>query len=252
MCIAILKPEGKILSKDTLRTCFDNNLDGCGFMFAKDSELIMEKGFFKFNEFWNAYNSNMRKYREPISIVHFRIATHGPINKFNCHPFLIDKKVGFAHNGMINFTNPHLKKSDTAVFNNEVLKTLPEGFLFNDGIFTLIEESIGSSKLIFLNSDGRYRIANKDLGTEKDGIWFSNGSYCEYESFPGNSLTSVSVLSKSPYGNFYSGYAKKKFGYSYTYNHCEECGCYLTTRKEKSRGTCPPCAKLYDGSKRDS
>jgi hypothetical protein len=43
MCIAILKPEGEILTKDTLKTCFNNNQDGSGFMFAKDGELIMER-----------------------------------------------------------------------------------------------------------------------------------------------------------------------------------------------------------------
>jgi len=248
MCIAILKPEGEILTKDTLRTCFNNNQDGSGFMFAKDGELIMEKGFFQFNEFWNAYRTSMIKYRDPISIVHFRIATHGPINKFNCHPFLIDKKVGFAHNGMINFTSPHLKKSDTMIFNNEVLKSLPEGFIFNDGIFTLIEESIGSSKLIFLNSDGRYRIANEDLGTTENGIWFSNHTYCETK------VTSINVVSKSPYAQYYSAYGHDKLN---SYNHvihynCKDCQCYLETRKEQRKGFCSPCTKMYKQPKRDS
>ena len=45
MCIAIYKPKGNTISKDTLKNCFDNNPDGSGFMYAQNDKLVVKKGY---------------------------------------------------------------------------------------------------------------------------------------------------------------------------------------------------------------
>ena len=106
----------------------------------------------------------MKKFNNPITIIHFRITTHGLTNRTNCHPFLIDDSIGFAHNGIIDFVSDHKKKSDTIMFKREILQQLPDNFIDNDIIIRLIEESIGNSKLVFLNRKGEFRIANEHKG----------------------------------------------------------------------------------------
>ena len=43
MCIAILKPKNKILSKELLKTCRDNNKDGCGFAYCDKGTVFINK-----------------------------------------------------------------------------------------------------------------------------------------------------------------------------------------------------------------
>ena len=42
MCIAIYKPEGKIIPYNTLKECYDANPDGAGFMYAEDKVLHIQ------------------------------------------------------------------------------------------------------------------------------------------------------------------------------------------------------------------
>ena len=177
MCIIATKPQETNIPKEVLRVCFDNNSDGCGFMFSNNGMLHLRKGFFNFDKFWNAYSEAMINYNNPTTIIHFRITTHGATDYSNCHPFLINKEIGFAHNGVISFVDDDKQKSDTSMFNDTILKNLPKNWINNSSIFRLIEESIGSSKLAFLTNDGDYLIANEELGHWKDGIWYSNDSF---------------------------------------------------------------------------
>ena len=61
MCIAIYKPENVEIPKETLETCFENNPDGAGYMFAEDKKLHVRKGFFDMDKFWNSYKRNKNK-----------------------------------------------------------------------------------------------------------------------------------------------------------------------------------------------
>ena len=118
MCIAIYKPKDVTISKAALQRCFVANPDGAGFMFAEDNQLHTYKGYFSFKNFYKAY----QKHETKQALVHFRIKTHGKTNKQNCHPFLVNDRLGFIHNGIINgYGNDRL--SDTIQFNNAILKT---------------------------------------------------------------------------------------------------------------------------------
>jgi hypothetical protein len=145
-------------------------------MYVKDGNLLVEKGFFTFDAFYEAY----KPVEDCQAIVHFRIKTHGPIDLTNCHPFNINETFGFAHNGIISGFGD-AKVSDTIVFNEEVLQPLVKKYgtdvMFEPAIKLLIEAKIGYSKLIFLDNEGSWDIFNEHKGVWDHGIWYSNTSY---------------------------------------------------------------------------
>jgi len=176
MCIAIYKPADVIINKETLAQCFKANPDGAGFMFTENKELHMQKGFFTFDEFWNAYEPH----KEKQAAIHFRIKTHGKIDTNNCHPFMINKGLGFIHNGVITGFGEG-DKSDTNHFNDEIIKPLVHKYgnaiLTNPSIKFLIESKIGYSKFVILDRHGNYSLFNESKGLWDGEVWFSNTSY---------------------------------------------------------------------------
>ena len=179
MCIAIYKPEGKILSQATLTECYDSNPDGAGFMYAENKKLHIEKGFFSFQSFYDAF----KKHENKQTVLHFRIKTHGKIDTTNCHPFAVNNAIGFVHNGIISGFGD-ANHSDTIGFNQSILQPLVSKWgnlaLFQDPIINLIEGRIGYSKLVFLDRHGNHKIMNEHKGEWDDGIWYSNNSYKPY------------------------------------------------------------------------
>lgn len=176
MCIAIYKDKDLTISKETLQQCFKSNPDGAGFMYAQDKELHIQKGFFTFDEFYDAYQQHEKK----RAVIHFRIKTHGKIDKANCHPFHIHKGLGFVHNGIISgFGNQEV--SDTREFSEGILKPLVSKWgnlaIFQPAIKSLVENRIGYSKLIFLDRHGNAEIFNEQKGVWDQGVWYSNSSY---------------------------------------------------------------------------
>lgn len=179
MCIAIYKPEGKVLSQATLKECYDNNPDGAGFMYAEGKKLHIEKGFFSYKTFYDAF----KKHENKQAVIHFRIKTHGKIDTANCHPFAVNNSVGFVHNGVISGYGDS-DFSDTVRFNEAILRPLVNKWgnlaLFQDPIIELIEGRIGYSKLVFLDRHGNHKIMNEAKGVWDDGVWYSNTSYKPY------------------------------------------------------------------------
>lgn len=181
MCIAIYKPKNNIISKETLAQCFKANSDGAGFMYVKDKQLHIEKGFFTFDEFYEAY----QPHEEKQCLIHFRIKTHGPVAAENCHPFEVNKSLGFIHNGIISGFGS-VDHSDTRDFNAKILQPLVAKWgnlsLFQPAIKSLIEARIGYSKLAFLDRHGNHHIFNEDKGVWENGVWYSNSSFRPYVS----------------------------------------------------------------------
>jgi hypothetical protein len=179
MCIAIYKPEGKLLSLATLKECYTSNPDGAGFMYAQDKKLHIEKGFFSFQSFYDAF----KKHEHKQAVIHFRIKTHGKIDTANCHPFAVNNSIGFVHNGVISGLGDS-DFSDTVRFNETILRPLVNKWgnlaLFQDPIVDLLESRIGYSKLVFLDRHGNHKIMNESKGVWDDGVWFSNTSYKPY------------------------------------------------------------------------
>jgi len=115
-------------------------------------------------------------------IIHFRITTHGGTRVENNHPFKVDKDTVFVHNGIINsvvkFAVGH--ESDTRSFNRNILRNLPKGWKSNNAVKFMIEDFIGTSKLIMLHTDYSVDIYNQNMGTWEDGVWYSNTTFRRY------------------------------------------------------------------------
>lgn len=176
MCIISAKPENLILNTDVIYNMWHNNSDGAGFMYAENNKLFVQKGYMTFEEFLAAYEPH----KDRSMVLHFRIRTHGLTDATMTHPFVVDKDLAFAHNGIISGLGDQTH-SDTWYFNEDIIKKLRarySNFLSDDVICNLISSRIGASKLVFMDNTGKITIINENLGEKSsDGIWFSNGSW---------------------------------------------------------------------------
>lgn len=179
MCIAILAPPGKQLSYEHAKTSIASNLDGIGYAFNVDGVVVLRKAFFSLGSFWKNYWLDSRRFKSSTFMIHFRTATSGSKDVVNTHPFRINPNLVFSHNGIINLTHSDKTKSDTYALMT-ILKDLPSDFYMNKNILTLLSLSIGWSKLVFLDGQGKWSFVNEDRGFWDNGIWYSNGNYKSY------------------------------------------------------------------------
>ena len=189
MCIIVYKPTGQVCpSWKTLKTCFNNNPDGCGFMYAENGEVHIHKGFMSWRGFKTAFKPYKNRTDLPITL-HFRITTNGATLPQNCHPFPLSSKigelreldldcnVGIAHNGIISMTSYANKISDTMEFIRKYagcIITSPTWY-YNANAGKLLGEII-KSKMLVLSGDGHGEIVGDGWDYE-DGIWYSNSTY---------------------------------------------------------------------------
>ena len=180
MCIAILNVKGT-LKTESIKNSWDNNNEGGGMLWREQGKLQMFKTY-DYKEFLNKYlalrdNKNISKI-----VLHFRIATSGHDKYVNLHPFLVNDNLGFVHNGVI-YGIGDKERSDTFHFNT-MLQGLPKDFLSNNTIVKFIENYIGYSKLVFLDSKNNHFIVNENLGHyDSIGNWYSNDSYKQNNDF---------------------------------------------------------------------
>jgi len=199
MCWIAVIPGGMEVKEEYFRKAFSNNLDGAGHCYVRDGEIVTEKGFFKFEDWYESYNEVSK---DIIRVVHFRASTGGKKDDENCHPFLVNRYIAFAHNGVFNEIQQSAEHSDTWHFNEEILKPFFNGGykkIYSSGMQFMLKEAIGSgNKLVFLTIEGKAVIINAKAGFWRDGenvtevegkgIWFSNtmhtyqryrqGGYC--------------------------------------------------------------------------
>lgn len=194
MCVICVKPAGaNFPSKNQFKTMYRRNPDGAGFMFLRAGADAVEirKGFMSYSAFRNALSAEKLSAADTV-IFHFRIATHGGINRGMCQPFPLSNKksaltatsyktaAGVAHNGIISMCNDARKLSDTALFIAQYMTRLcpenkPDKRRFDDITLNIIEACIGS-KMAILTSSGDVHILGRGWVTEGDLI-FSNDSY---------------------------------------------------------------------------
>ena len=183
MCIAIIKPSGvKAPSKKILKECWNNNPNGAGFCYNNGKQVVIHKGFMSFKEFYNAYRK--LDYTDKDLIIHFRIATHGGVNKECTHPFKISTdinelkkldttcKSAFIHNGIISGYGSYKDNgtSDTMEYVTKIIANIPQ-------MSATLLDNLAKEK----NSRFAILYKNKFLfgGTwlEDNGIYYSNSSY---------------------------------------------------------------------------
>ena len=186
MCIAILDLNG--VSEENLYNSFQNNPDGVEFLYNRNGVLRATKLFgAKFEAVMQNYERIKKEAKDSPVAIHFRIATHGTVDKSNCHPFFVQpQKIGLVHNGILPLRDPKNKKSDTALF-AEYLRKFPDPFQ-DAFMIEMLESYCHGSKVIFLNNRDEYLIINENLGHwDTDGNWYSNYTYnyCNYYDFGG-------------------------------------------------------------------
>lgn len=192
MCVAILIPQkSRTLTVSELTEGWNTNSDGGGLAWVDADQKIQMFHSMDKDEFIKRYFEVHEEYNESSAlIVHMRIATSGLIDVTTTHPFKVPMKDGelvFAHNGIITSCNPSKSdktgRSDTMIFRDTVLSSLTDGWLDNPDVVYMMEEYIGWSKLVFLNTSPSLKfewyIVNEEMGEWDGGIWFSNNS-CVY------------------------------------------------------------------------
>lgn len=150
-----------------------------GLAYAHNGKLHVSKGYSHLTKFITA----LKKVPEGSpTMIHFRWASVGKINKENCHPFHINEHHAMVHNGTIpGMGNDEC--SDSRYFNDEILRPLfnqvgtdiplesPNG---NFHLRYLIAGAIGASRMVILREDGQRMIIGEARGEWIGGSWYSN------------------------------------------------------------------------------
>jgi len=180
MCVIIAKPKGASIPDYEIESCWKLNDDGAGIAWAEGGKVHIKKGFMQLKDFKTFWSS--KDWTNIPAILHFRIATHGAVNKENCHPFWVhEKSLAFAHNGVFHQFGS-AKKSDTVEFNNKILRQIPKNFIRNSGIRIMLEDFCGiGSKIAFINKDGVIDIVREEDGFWSGGCWYSNLNHTLYQ-----------------------------------------------------------------------
>jgi predicted glutamine amidotransferase len=200
MCMILYCPVGIIADKNSLYDAYSRNSHGCGFMYAINGNIKIKKTLV-FENFYKRYinTANILSKKTPF-IIHFRTATSGKRDLENCHPFMINDNIAFAHNGVISNlsnTKDNDLHSDSYLFNEKILKGLGNHIFTNEETRVLINDYIGEwNKLVFLKSDGEVLIFNEDKGEWKNKIWFSNKTYISNMTYTPNMTYMTSYNSR--------------------------------------------------------
>ena len=211
MCIIATIPQKIQIQKSTLKRCWDNNPHGGGFMFTDGKKVQTFKEMTSFKRYWREFLAKREEFPNSTFVCHFRISTHGKINETNCHPFNVNDKLGFVHNGIIRNAPISADYSDTYMFNVSILQTLPTNFTDNLAIMVLLKEYIGSgSKLCFLSADNNVSFVNESAGVWDEGVWYSNGGYKESSYHDAGGVRVTSYASSWGGNNVYHGKAYSK------------------------------------------
>lgn len=226
MCIIAYKPKNeKFPSDKRMRAMFRNNPDGAGFMYADGGAVVIKKGFMEYSDFRREY-VKISSRRDLAVVFHFRIATHGGINRAMCQPFPLSTKtkrlksldtragVGIAHNGIIPMTCDARDISDTALFIKKYMPRITcDGTKFDAVTLDIIEQCI-DSRMVILESDGAAHVIGKGWKCDA-GVWYSNTSY--------ETRSKLSYSAKKRAASIYTPYSDYTRGYddagAYTYDY---------------------------------
>lgn len=189
MCIIVAKPAGVAMpSESTLKTCWENNSDGAGIMWADGDTVNICKGFMTWEAFAEALES-LGDMTKCAAVLHFRITTHGGTRPECCHPFPVSSDDGdlralmfscglaVAHNGIISGMDTDKETSDTMAYIRDVLAPMHRAvpsLIYNDDVLGAVEATLGS-KMALLDAKGEL-VTLGDF-TDVGGVLYSNTSY---------------------------------------------------------------------------
>ena len=194
MCIILTCAPFRRPDEQTLKTCWDNNPDGAGFMFSRDGKVYGNKGFMTYDKLKSALKSVPDS--SPL-VIHFRIATSGGIATRTCHPYPVTCSMrllhaskwvsdcGLAHNGVIDgmFTDDAAGISDTIFYTKTIVYTVKqtthvhgETLATNNRATDMLRDTCGGSRLAILDGSGVIKRIGKwyEVAT---GICASNDTF---------------------------------------------------------------------------
>jgi gamma-glutamylaminecyclotransferase len=187
MCIIIIKQKGKQVPQEVAKTSAKINPHGLGIIWLDTFEVSYHKS----SEF------KVLQSERPY-IAHFRYATVGAINKENTHPFRCGKNQNewLMMNGTIQgLGNAHI--SDSRALANNLGEIPRQNWKAELEKYTC--------RFVTINSHSKtYQIYNKDLWTQKDGVWYS-------KEVVQDNLIAVYGTLKRGYGNYYNYLSSSKF-----------------------------------------
>lgn len=196
MCVVVFSPQGTALPGDkTLATCFKNNPDGAGLMWADEAAGVVHvrKGLMSISAVRKALRKAGVDWTEAAVVLHFRIGTQGANSAAMTHPFPLSRRddilqapasrcsVALAHNGIISLTadwrGGKAKHSDTYLFVRDYAALIVNRVAWhrNPDSVELLGRLAGS-KLAVLGADGHCELIG-DFQQGPDGNWYSNDSY---------------------------------------------------------------------------
>lgn len=194
MCIICVSPRG--VSQPTvheIKTMFRRNPHGAGYMVARGGRVEIHKGFATIASFLAAIASEHFT-ADDVVVYHFRISTQAGTTPAMTHPFPVTSDERFlqaldvscplaaAHNGIIRSCSDPAEKtfSDTAIFIRDylapIIKTPSD--ISRPSIFSFIQESIGYSKMAFL--DGAGNVTTVGAFIKDHGRLYSNSTYRDF------------------------------------------------------------------------
>ena len=232
MCLIIKSDNASELKANLLKSAYSNNSDGFGGMFLADGKIQTFKHLPKTEadvvSLWDKY----KDMKIPMGL-HFRFTTNGGTNRSNCHPFEVlnmkqhNRSIWVMHNGpQLPTPMIDVDKSDTHQYVKWVLRPMlahnPE-LLYNSDWRDMIEESIGSDKLLFLDgSNGKFTIINEDHGETMDNMWLSN-TYSIQRGMGSDYDVKTDTISTQPKAitSYNQGWFRGYNGLDYTYDDNE-------------------------------
>jgi glutamine phosphoribosylpyrophosphate amidotransferase len=178
MCIILAKNKGvKLPNMDVLQRCWTANSHGAGIAIGTKDGVEVIKGLMSWTTFTRVLERLKSEYRldDVAVLMHFRIATTGSVRPANTHPYHLDRRTVFAHNGMLPY-RPKEDITDSEFFAKNVAKPL---LAYHDrtlalGIMNDMAKS-ESSKFAVLEGDTIHRLGHWTY--QEGGVWYSNGTY---------------------------------------------------------------------------
>ena len=190
MCIICVSPRKvRQPSLATIKTMFQHNPHGAGYMFARDGIVHISKGYMDVESYIEALRAEHFTAKDAV-VYHFRISTQAGVNPAMTHPVPLSNKLahmkaldvecrcGVAHNGIIRLTTDPANKeySDTALFIadylSEIIRCSED--LKDEGVLKLVHRLAGSKLAIM---DGSGYVATVGSFINEKGLLFSNDSY---------------------------------------------------------------------------
>lgn len=155
MCLITILPPDVELTLAQVKDAMSKNADGVGIMFSLDGGLYTGRTLTRSPVKAHRWLKNNPSHVERI--VHFRKATAGDVSRANLHPFEIHGRFGLMHNG----TLPHSiaptylkdKRSDTAVFVEDLLSSIPSDALALGAVWSLIDAAVEENRVVMLDGE---------------------------------------------------------------------------------------------------